>query len=62
MQVMSIARFPRCEACARQNTNRPFYYLAKCLIADRAGHLSVMQSLQSWYCNTASPGGAWLRR
>ncbi|MFC9336149.1 GntR family transcriptional regulator [Arthrobacter sp. NPDC057009] len=26
--------------------NRPFY-LAKCLIADRAGHLSVMQSLPS---------------
>lgn len=29
----------------RQN-NRPFY-LAKCLIAARAGHLSVMQSIQS---------------
>nr|WP_258805137.1 hypothetical protein [Pseudarthrobacter sp. NS4] len=26
--------------------NQPFY-LAKCLIAARAGHLSVMQSLQS---------------
>ncbi|MFC9351576.1 GntR family transcriptional regulator [Arthrobacter sp. NPDC057013] len=29
-----------------RHANRPFY-LAKCLIADRAGHLSVMQSLQS---------------
>ena len=29
-----------------RHTNRPFY-LAKCLIAARAGHLSVMQSLQS---------------
>jgi GntR family transcriptional regulator len=29
-----------------KHANRPFY-LAKCLIADRAGHLSVMQSLQS---------------
>ncbi|QDG68705.1 GntR family transcriptional regulator [Pseudarthrobacter sp. NIBRBAC000502772] len=29
-----------------RHANRPFY-LAKCLIAARAGHLSVMQSLQS---------------
>jgi GntR family transcriptional regulator len=29
-----------------RHANRPFY-LAKCLIPDRAGHLSVMQSLQS---------------
>ncbi|GAA2134611.1 hypothetical protein GCM10009825_18380 [Arthrobacter humicola] len=29
-----------------KHANRPFY-LAKCLIADRAGHLSVMQSLQT---------------
>jgi GntR family transcriptional regulator len=29
-----------------KHANRPFY-LAKCLIAARAGHLSVMQSLQS---------------
>ncbi|MDQ0863804.1 GntR family transcriptional regulator [Arthrobacter globiformis] len=29
-----------------RHANRPLY-LAKCLIADRAGHLSVMQSLQS---------------
>ena len=29
-----------------RHANRPFY-LAKCLIADRAGHLSVMQSLQT---------------
>ncbi|WP_223256920.1 hypothetical protein [Arthrobacter globiformis] len=29
-----------------RHANRLFY-LAKCLIADRAGHLSVMQSLQS---------------
>lgn len=29
-----------------RHANRPFY-LAKCLIADRAGHLSVTQSLQS---------------
>ncbi|MDQ0029684.1 GntR family transcriptional regulator [Arthrobacter bambusae] len=29
-----------------RHANRPFY-LAKCLIADRAGHLSVMQTLQS---------------
>ena len=29
-----------------RHANRPFY-LAKCLIADRAGHVSVMQSLQS---------------
>jgi GntR family transcriptional regulator len=29
-----------------RHANRPFY-LAKCLIADRAGHLSVMQSSQS---------------
>jgi GntR family transcriptional regulator len=29
-----------------RHANRPFY-VAKCLIPDRAGHLSVMQSLQS---------------
>ena len=29
-----------------RHANRPFY-LAKCLIAARAGHLSVMQSIQS---------------
>ncbi|XAS68118.1 GntR family transcriptional regulator [Micrococcaceae bacterium Sec5.7] len=29
-----------------RHANRPFY-LAKCLIADRAGHLSVMQPIQS---------------
>ena len=34
------------ELGADMKVNRPFY-LAKCLIAARAGHLSVMQSLQS---------------
>ncbi|MDR6507298.1 hypothetical protein [Arthrobacter oryzae] len=29
-----------------RHANRPFY-LAKCLIAARAGHLSVMRSIQS---------------
>jgi GntR family transcriptional regulator len=29
-----------------RHNNQPFY-LAKCLVSARAGHLSVMQSLQS---------------